>query len=150
MFVALLLSESPEAPSPKERTMNLYQKIAFGAFGLLALALIIGATYDLNGLKVAVVFTLAVAFLTLKTTWKFIFSGVQLTGLLVGGVGHTVGIVGDELADWSKDRKAQLANSYQTSRVPAWDSAELVRTDQPVQNDLDVPSFMSDTFDRQN
>jgi hypothetical protein len=130
--------------------MNKYQKIAFGAFGLLTLALIIGATYDLNGLKVAVIVTLVVALLTLKTTWKLLLSGTQFLGFVVGGLGHLVGIVGDEVYDWSLDRKVRLVKS---SEVPAWDSPELNHVglqDAEPSDELDVPSFMDETLEHQN
>lgn len=134
--------------------MNKYQKIAFGAFGLLLLALMIGATQGLDGLKVAVIVTLVVALLTLATTWKLIYGFIQVIGASLGFVGHGIGKTGDWTADMAYSQRHKLSMPRQASQqgVPDWDSPELVTVGaKPASSDnLDVPDFMRDVMDRQN
>ncbi len=109
--------------------MNVYKQIAFGAFGLMALALIIGALYGQLGLQIASVFMLVVALLTLKTTWQIMLMVLRAVFTVVSATGHLVGIIGDEVVDWSKGCMVKLNSDHKRSSAPGWDSSELVIVD---------------------
>lgn len=124
--------------------MNVHQKIAFGGFVMLVVALSVTTLYDQKALLMLTAFALIVFLLTLPGTWKLIFLSVQAVGVLVGGIGHAVGIIGDIVADWSEEQRSNLT-APSSSRVPDWDSPEL-----QTSAELDAPSFMDETLDRQN
>lgn len=124
--------------------MNIHQKIAFGGFVMLAVALSVTTLYDQKALLLLTAFALIVFLLTLSATWKLIFLSVQAIGVLVGGIGHGIGITGDIVSDWSEDRRRSLAASP-SSRVPDWDDPKL-----QTSTELDVPFFIDETLERQN
>lgn len=122
--------------------MNIYQKIAFGVVAVLALALLAQ-----DNLIMLIALAAIVALLTLPTTWKLIFSVLQMVGFLLGGIGHGIGWVGDVIVDWSELRKSNLASPVKkASNVPDWGSSELqvpTLTAEPSE-ELDVPAFLKD------
>lgn len=122
-----LPSDSPEAPSPKERTMNKHQKTAFGTFAVLAFAFMIALVYSIDGLGMMAVLALTVALLTLPTVWKIIFGFVQLIASAMAFVGHGVGKIGDAVADFAFTRRQSL--SVQTDKIPGWDDLNPVKVD---------------------
>lgn len=97
--------------------MNKYQKIAFGAPVALAVAFIIALVYGIDGLGLTIIVTLVVALLTLPATWRIIFGVIQMVGAILAFTGHTVGKVGDVIADAAFVRRQSLS-SY---KVPDWD-----------------------------
>lgn len=111
-----MLPESPVAPSPKERTMNKYQMTAFGVFAVVGLSYIVTSLYGQSVLWVILIILLVGAVLTLKTSWWLIASLVEVACKVAAAIGHVVGIIGDEIVDWCKDRKAWLRGS----QVPSW------------------------------
>lgn len=138
-----MLPDRPEAPSPKERTMNKYQMIAFGGFVVVGLAFAVASTYGVSVLGAVMIFTLIVAILTLKTSWWLIASLVEIGFKAMAVIGHVIGIIGDEIVDWCKDRKTQLRGAT----VPSWD--ELA----PAQSSSDEPErsfFLDDVMVRPN
>lgn len=127
--------------------MNKFRKIVFGVVGLLAFAYGIVWIAGLKGLGIIVVLAFIGALLLLTITWKLIITIIQLTSNTLAAVGHLIGIVGDEITDWCKGRKAWL-DSLGTTSVPDWDNVELAHagsTETP-----DAPSFVSSAMERQN
>lgn len=105
--------------------MNKYQKIAFGAFAVLVFAFMIASLYNVSGLGLMVVLALVVALLTLPTTWKIIFGFVQGIGAVIAFTGHSVGKIGDVVADAAFTQRQGLSTSMHG--VPDWDSPHLVK-----------------------
>lgn len=131
--------------------MNIYQKLAFGVTVVLVLAWLAK-----DDLVMLIILAAVVALLTLPTTWSLIFSVFQMFGILLRGVGHGVGYVGDMIADWSEERRRSLTpRSKTSSTVPDWGSEELrvptatASTVEPSA-ELDVPHFMKDDAKRDN
>ncbi len=130
--------------------MNIYQKVAIGGFIMWVVALSVTKFYGVTGLVILTAFALIVVLLVFPTVWKLIFSIIEMIGLLIGGIGHGIGMIGDVVADWSEDRRHNLGSS-QRSNVPSWDSLE--REDGYTiedSDDLDVPSFVKDAMEHQN
>ena len=121
--------------------MNIYQKLAFLVVAVLGLAWLAK-----DDLVMVIALAAVVALLTLSTTWKLIFSTLEMSGLLLGGIGHGVGWVGDGVVDWSETRRRSLS-------VPAWDNLKLqtpttsTSTVEPSEQ-LDVPDFLKDDAKR--
>jgi hypothetical protein len=126
----LMLSDRPKAPSPKERTMfrNTYQKIAFSAVLLLLVALAADALMD-NGLVKIIVLAFVVALLTLPTSWKIIFSIVQMLGMTVSFVGHGVGKVGDVVGQFAVDARSRVSSAKPSFKQEAPDWSDLQTQD---------------------
>lgn len=143
MFVVLMLPDRPEAPSPKERTMNKYQLAAFGVFAVVGLSYIVTSQYGLPVLWMILIILLVGAVLTLKSSWWLIASLVEISFKVMAVIGHVISIIGDEIVDWCKARKTQLRGAT----VPSWD--ELA----PAQSSSDEPersSFLDDVMVRPN
>lgn len=100
--------------------MNKYQKIAFGAFAVLAFAFIIAHVYSIDGLGLMTALALVAAVLTLPIVWKAIYGIIQLIASTVAFIGHGVGKIGDRVADFAFTRRQRL--SQPTNRVPDWDT----------------------------
>lgn len=104
--------------------MNKYQKIAFGAPVALAVAFIIALVYGIDGLGLTIIVTLVIALHTLPVTWRIIFGVIQMVGAILAFTGHTVGKVGDVIADAAFVRRQGLSTS--SHKVPDWDNPNLV------------------------
>lgn len=126
--------------------MNKYKMPAFVVFGLMMLALVIGAFYGQAGLTFAAVFALAVALLTLDTTLNLIYMSLQGLCVVLAGACHVVAVIADEVADWSRTQRELLAT--RSDNVPEWGSSALVQVTGP--DATDTSSFMDTTFDHQN
>ncbi|MBC7512148.1 hypothetical protein H7142_00595 [Candidatus Saccharibacteria bacterium] len=125
--------------------MNKYQKIAFGTAGMLAFATLIVWTTQMSGLMTVLALAFVVALLTLPLTWTLIITIIQVLCAIISAVGHSIGIVADEIVDWCKGRKAWLSGST----VPSWDSFERTHPT-PTADELDVPSFLKGAMGHQN
>jgi hypothetical protein len=123
--------------------MNKYQMIAFGGLVVVGLSYAVANTYSVSVLGAAVIFTLIVAILTLRTTWWLFLGLVEITCKVAAAIGHIIGIIGDEIVDWCRGRKAQLRDT----NVPSWDdlASDQSSPDEPVQ-----PSFLDDAMARQS
>lgn len=139
-----MLPDRPEAPSPKERTMNKYQLAAFGVFAVVGLSYIVTSLYGLPVLWVILIILLVGAVLTLKSSWWLIASLVEISFKVMAVIGHVIGIIGDEIVDWCKDRKASLRGT----RVPSWD--DLVSDQDASRVEPEKPSFLDDVMVRPN
>lgn len=87
--------------------MNTYQKLAFGVVAVLVIAYAAAAAIE----SASVIVTLtafAIALLTLRTTWKIIFGLIQLIGATIALIGHSVGKLGDLVADFAFARQQRL------------------------------------------
>jgi hypothetical protein len=139
-----MLPDRPEAPSPKERTMNKYQLAAFGVFAVVGLSYIVTSQYGLPVLWMILIILLVGAVLTLKSSWWLIASLVEISFKVMAVIGHVIGIIGDEIVDWCKDRKASLRDT----RVPSWD--DLVSDQDASRVEPEKPSFLDDVMVRPN
>jgi hypothetical protein len=139
-----MLPDRPEAPSPKERTMNKYQLAAFSVFAVVGLSYIVTSQYGLPVLWMILIILLVGAVLTLKSSWWLIASLVEISFKVMAVIGHVIGIIGDEIVDWCKDRKASLRGT----RVPSWD--DLVSDQDASRVEPEKPSFLDDVMVRPN
>ncbi len=117
--------------------MHISTKLALGVVAVLGLALLAK-----DNLILLFILASAVALLTLKTTWKLIFSVLQMVGILLAGFGHGVGWIGDVIAEWLEAQKRSLV-------APDWGSSELHVPATPgtaveSSGELDVPDFLKD------
>lgn len=124
--------------------MNKYQLAAFGVFAVVGLSYIVTSLYGLPVLWVILIILLVGAVLTLKSSWWLIASLVEISFKVMAVIGHVIGIIGDEIVDWCKDRKASLRGT----RVPSWD--DLVSDQDASRVEPEKPSFLDDVMVRPN
>ena len=124
--------------------MNKYQLAAFGVFAVVGLSYIVTSLYGLPVLWMILIILLVGAVLTLKSSWWLIASLVEISFKVMAVIGHVIGIIGDEIVDWCKDRKASLRGT----RVPSWD--DLVSDQDASCVEPEKPSFLDDVMVRPN
>jgi hypothetical protein len=127
--------------------MNVYQKVTFGVASLLVFAYGIVWGFGLDMLAMVALAAIIAALLSLAPVRWLIYSFNQMIGAIFGFAAHTLGNIGDWVADRSFAAKQQLAGKQtkRTSTVPGWDSPNLVRANaSSSSSDLDVPRFMSE------
>jgi hypothetical protein len=124
--------------------MNKYQLAAFGVFAVVGLSYIVTSQYGLPVLWMILIILLVGAVLTLKSSWWLIASLVEISFKVMAVIGHVIGIIGDEIVDWCKDRKASLRGT----RVPSWD--DLVSDQDASRVEPEKPSFLDDVMVRPN
>lgn len=124
--------------------MNKYQLAAFGVFAVVGLSYIVTSLYGLPVLWMILIILLVGAVLTLKSSWWLIASLVEISFKVMAVIGHVIGIIGDEIVDWCKDRKASLRGTC----VPSWD--DLVSDQDASRVEPEKPSFLDDVMVRPN
>lgn len=108
--------------------MNKYQKIAFTAPAVLAVAFLIAHVYGIYGLGLSIVVTLIIALLTLSIVRSAIYGLLQLIASTIAFIGHGVGKLGDIVADFAFTRRQRLSPA--TNKVPDWDTLVTQDTDE--------------------
>lgn len=123
--------------------MNKYQLIAFGGFALVGLTYIVASLYGLSVVWMIVIILLIGAVLTLRTSWWLLASMVEIVFKVMAAIGHITGIIGDEVVDWCKGRKASL----RSGRVPSWED---LASDRSPSGEPEESSYLDGVLARQN
>lgn len=118
-FVVLCFQRFWELLPQRRRTMNMYQKSAFGALAALIVLVAIVATYGQQALIVLAVVAAIAALLTLSPVrWGLRRTGACMA-LIIGVTAHTLKLAFGEVADAADSIRARLLGK--SLDAPSWD-----------------------------
>lgn len=137
-FISFALQNQSGELLPQGGTMNEYKSTAIKGAVIAVILWLLMMVEGESAVKAAAIFMVIVALLTLRTTWKIIYSLVGVMGTILSVIGHGLGSLGDTVIGWTTKRHGRLiVQQHKNSPRISVRSESMEETEE-----LDVPKFL--------